>query len=66
MWDSTNRHGWSNFLIELKKLIQEKHVRGPVTLVIDNHKVHWSYAVRKHYEGFHVLFLPAYSSFLNP
>ena len=35
-------------------------------LIIDNHPAHKSYAVRDLYKNFHILFTPAYSSFLNP
>ena len=35
-------------------------------LVIDNLSVHYAYALKKAYEPFHLLFLPPYTSPLNP
>ena len=34
-------------------------------MILDNHSAHKSYAIRHDLEGFHVLYTPPYSSFLN-
>ena len=55
-----------DFLAELKKQKDKQYITDPVTLVIDSHPVHRAYNVRHNYDGFKVLFTPAYSSFFNP
>ena len=62
---ATNREGWKEFLRELKDRVDRSYRSFKPYLIIDNHPVHHSYAVRDAYEGFHVLFLPPYSSFFN-
>ena len=65
LWKGTTSAGFSYFLRELRQVVQENHVTSKVTLILDNHAAHHSHSVQKHYVGFNVLFLPAYSSFLN-
>ena len=63
--ETTNQDTWKQFVHDLKTEIDKKYIQKPVTLVIDNHGAHIAYAVRPYYEGFNVLFVPAYSSFFN-
>ena len=61
---TTNAALWKQFLLQIKGQLQAKHVRLPVTLVIDNHSAHYATSVVD-YSGFNVLFTPGYSSFYN-
>ena len=65
LWKGTNRAGWKAFLRKLKQHTDEQYIRGPFNIVIDNHSAHRSKAMIPDYDGFKVLFLPAYSSFLS-
>lgn len=47
-------------------MLDEEQIRDKVWLVIDNLSVHYAYALKRAYEPFHVLFLPAYTSPANP
>ena len=51
-------------MLQIKGQLEAKHARLPVTLVIDNHTAHRA-ADNLNYEGFNVLFTPAYSSYFN-
>ena len=55
---------WMRFLRQLLARVQQMQLPKPY-LVIDNHPVHRAYAVRELYKQFHILFTPAYSSYLN-
>ena len=55
---------WMEFLRLLRREVEQRQMPKPY-LVIDNHPAHKAHAVRELYDRFHVLFLPAYSSFLN-
>lgn len=52
---------WKNFMLTLKELLDELHIRNKVYLVIDNLSAHHSRQMDRYYEPFKVLFLPAYS-----
>ena len=66
IYPRTNTNTWKSFLYELKAMLDQEQIREKVWLVIDNLSVHYAYALKKAYEPFHILFLPAYSSPLNP
>ena len=53
-------------MYELKAMLDEEQIRDKVWLVIDNLSVHHANALKRAYEPFHVLFLPAYTSPANP
>ena len=53
-------------MYELKAVLDEEQIRDKVWLVIDNLSVHYANALKRAYEPFHVLFLPAYTSPANP
>ena len=57
---------WQAFLQQLKSMIDDEKIRDKVYLVCDNMSSHRSEDAIPYYEPFHVLFLPPYSSFLNP
>ena len=65
VYPSQDHLSWKNFLLELKKLTDENHIRQKPVLVIDNLRVHHSKSLAKYYQPFKVLFLPAYSSEFN-
>ena len=48
---TTNAALWKQFLLQIKGQLQVKHVRLPVTLVIDNHSAHYATSVVD-YSGF--------------
>ena len=60
---ATNIEGWKEFLKILKRKLDERYLKNPITLVIDGHSAHRSKKV--HYDGFRVLMTPPYSSFFN-
>ena len=47
-------------------MLDQNHIREKVYLVLDNHSVHHSLVMKEYYAPFHVMFLPSYSSYLNP
>ena len=63
---STNTDGFIDFLNTIKQYHDERYMKDKIFLVLDNHAVHKSKAVRKAYEDrFQILFLPPYSSHLS-
>lgn len=65
VYEKTEAKTFRNFLIYLKGQVQQQYRRSKPTLVLDNLACHKSESVAKHYDAFHVLFLPAYSSQMN-
>ena len=65
-FEKTNNCGMINFLEELNETVKRLKVRGPITLVIDNHKSHYVQHVKSYYSRFSLLQLPRYSSNLSP
>ena len=47
-------------------MLDEEQIREKVWLVIDNLPVHYAHSLKRAYEPFHLLYLPPYSSPLNP
>ena len=56
---------WKNFMLSLKKLLDELQIKPKVYLIIDNLSAHHSRQMSRYYEPFKVVFLPAYSCEFN-
>ena len=63
--EQTNSDGWIEFVRKIKAYHDEHYIEGPIVLVLDNHRVHLAKAVRKAYQGFKLLFLPPYASYMS-